>query len=176
MDDNASQFDVAAVTNISTYDFPRIETNIDRVRASRTTLEMGGKRRYEAPSVPVLMWDGRCYELRAGETKQYPRFLAEHFAEKIIDRVLISTEKQDDLRAPKTREILRKQVFGEAKVSTPVQPETQSESGLETKTIGDLRKIAKESGVATLRTDNREALISKINESNPDFGSTDSES
>jgi len=42
----------------------------------------------------VGQWDGVPYPIKAGETKQFPKFLAEHLAKHLVDRILI--DKNED--------------------------------------------------------------------------------
>lgn len=85
------QYEVMSVTNVSDYDFPYIDTKA----LNKTIVEQrmaGGsqtERVYNKPEVPTLMWDSECYALEAGETRQFPRFMAENFAKKIVDRAII---------------------------------------------------------------------------------------
>jgi hypothetical protein len=39
------------------------------------------------------MFGGETYPVKTGETKQYPRFLAEHLANQLANKILISQDK-----------------------------------------------------------------------------------
>jgi len=64
------------------------------------------------------MWGGQPYLVKAGETKQFARWMAEHFAKHLVDKILIKSGKdfgKDSLE----RKPLEDRILG--KVAVPVE-------------------------------------------------------
>jgi len=62
----------------------------------------------------IGMWGGQEYRVGAGEIKQYPKFLAEHLAKHLVDKILIQSGKDygsDALRKPLLDRILTMEVL-----------------------------------------------------------------
>lgn len=157
-------YEVVSVTNISEYDFPAFDNE-----AQRQEYRVRRSAHYAKPSVPVLMYDGKIYALKAGETKSFPRFLADHFTKLIIDREIM-THKGDvkSLNDKNLREQLKDKIQGKIAEQPVVKEveETQPEASvaeLETLGMGPLRKIAKEKGVKVAVTMGKQDLIDAIN-------------
>lgn len=174
------QLEIVSIQNISNYDFPFVDhkANNHIMKTTRMPGEtMGDERVYMKPDVPVLMWDGEVYELNAGQVKQFPRFLAEHFAGKIIDRFIIdqTPEGVEGNNNKKSRAELLKRIFMEDVVAKPVVApveEVQEEvkeigavAGIATNemAMGQLRQLAKQKGLKYPPTTSRSSLVNMIN-------------
>jgi hypothetical protein len=143
---------------------------------------VGDDRVYTKPEVPVLMWDGECYELGAGEVKQFPRFLAEHFANKIVDRYIIDQTKEgiEGKLNKANYAVLLKKVFMETTpvkaVVAPIQDveeETEEETtevqgvgsiATNEMAMGQLRQLAKQKGLKYPLTTSKNTLVQLIND------------
>jgi hypothetical protein len=68
------------------------------------------------------MWGGQPYLVKAGETKQFARWMAEHFAKHLIDKILIKSGKdfgKDSLE----RKPLEDKILGKVAVQVEVKKE-----------------------------------------------------
>jgi len=65
-------------------------------------------------------WGGEPYVFAPGQTKAFPRFMAEHFAKHLGDRILIDAGKDFAMESPERKEITEK-ILG--KVAVPAQIE-----------------------------------------------------
>jgi hypothetical protein len=94
------------------------------------------------------MWDGATTIIKAGETKQFPKFLAEHYCKHLINKILIRNGQ--DWSNIILREPLLKKILGEIAIpvesveikeeTKPTPPIEQTEPGELAKTPGELAK------------------------------------
>jgi len=130
-------------------------------------------------------WDGHLYSIKAGEVKVYPKFLAEHLAKHLINKIMGKTNPRA-MRNEVERMKLQKQIIGTAeytinqtqapknegervaqmveKLEEEVKPfvglkQNEDLSGL---TRTELMSKAKEQGIKLANTDTKEILIEKL--------------
>jgi len=64
------------------------------------------------------MWGGQIEIIKAGQTRQFPKFLAEHYCKHLVNKMLI--RQNQDWSAVNLREELEKKILGEAKAESVV--------------------------------------------------------
>jgi hypothetical protein len=179
------EYDIVEVTNVTEYDFPHIDMKQINapVRTSRTVRERADSRVFEKPDVPTLMWDGEVYALKAGETREWPRFIAERFVKKIVDRAILDKTKlkgvTNNIGARGLRnDTLRKAIQGlvlSEKSNAPikkvkVEEESKGEESAEVISPYDSMKrtelmtIAKEKGIKFDITVTKDQLLGLLSE------------
>jgi len=67
------------------------------------------------------MWGGEITVIKSGETKPFPKFLAEHFCKHLVNKMLIKSGK--DWSAIDLREPLEARILGQVSVSVDERPE-----------------------------------------------------
>lgn len=91
----------------------------------------------------VGRWGGVDYFIKAGETKPFPEFLANHFAKHLADKILIKKNpksfKSESLRQP-----LIERMLGQVKVEAVEQI-------VEEEVVEDTKKIAAKARMAKAR-------------------------
>ena len=60
------------------------------------------------------MWGGEITVIKAGQTKPFPKFLAEHYCKHLVNKMLI--RRQEDWTAGNLREPLEKKILGEIEI------------------------------------------------------------
>lgn len=162
-------YDVVKIKNITKYDFPNIVVDNSAFRNPRSPGNTA-KPLFQRPDVPVLMWDGKVYGLAAGEIKEFPRFLAAHFAKHIAKRAVFEGGYSENRLRDKTLyEDFVKQIYVqepaliEEKEETPVEKEDLT-ANVETLSMPELRKLASEKGVKFDSKTKKVELIARLNE------------
>lgn len=156
----AQQFEIVKIKNISTHHFPALD-----VLAANADYNDGRTRVFVKPDVPVLMWDGETYEMAPGEEKAFPAFLANYFAIKIVDRVMIERGEIKQIRDERSREKYRRDVY---MIRDEVEEATEPVSTLPTKktraekTMAEIRAEARELGIEFALTAKKKELIKLI--------------
>jgi hypothetical protein len=74
------------------------------------------------------MWAQEAYVFNPGETKALTRFMADHFAKQLSDRILIDAGKDTSMESPERKELVEK-ILGKVAVpqetTAQVEPEEQ---------------------------------------------------
>lgn len=60
-----------------------------------------------------VRWDGRPHRIKSGQTRQFPRYLAEHFARYLIDFILTEREEKEKLKNLVSNKIEREKLYNE---------------------------------------------------------------
>ena len=188
------QYEVVNITNVSDYDFPSIDVKAMNaaIRSPRAAGSDQTERVHNKPSVPTLMWDGDTYELKAGETKEFPRFLGEKFAKHIVDRAIIDKVNVEGVKnnvgtkgirnealrksilervlvartLPEAVEATKEEELDEVPAHIVPKPEEAPEvpqSDLEKLNRAQLMKIAAEAGIEVKNTMKKVDLIKALN-------------
>jgi hypothetical protein len=166
----ADGFGIKYVTNTTEYDFPFIDLEAENkaYREAKDPTYVGPKPRYVRPDVPVLMMDGKTVELKSGETKAFPKEVAEYFATRIVRQKLVEAGDPDSLRIainpssnPKKFDALVAEVIS----GDPVVKKAESveEKPLGEQSMAELRKQVTEAGLTWKPTDKKEKLVDLIN-------------
>ncbi len=65
-----------------------------------------------------VRWDGRPHRIRPGMTRQFPRYLADHFAQHLIDFILTCQEEEEKLKGLMKNRSARKNLYDQIIVGT----------------------------------------------------------
>jgi hypothetical protein len=122
------EFEFYTVTNASNYDF----TDSSEIK---------------------LLWNKQPFQLKVGESKPLNKGLAEHFAKKIVDRMIIESERGiKDINDADIRKECLSRVLNATATKDP-----KEELGM-----AELRKMASEKGIAYKPTTKKVELLEML--------------